>query len=243
MNMGRSRTGAVAIAVLALAGVGVCGGAWAESHGGGGHGGHAAGSAPASHAAARGGGGRAAASGFQGQGAGHWGYGAPAHAWRGPPGRAFDHRVYTPGHGHGPWGRPRGWYGYSPPYFGFVAVLPWYFDTFWWNGIPYYYADNRYYLWNEGVSAYQVVPPPAYAGDTGDTGGAPLDLYVYPNSGQSPEQQSNDRYACHRFAADQTGFDPTQPGGGVAPEVALSRQGAYRRAEAACLAGRGYTAR
>jgi Glycine zipper len=36
------------------------------------------------------------------------------------------------------------------------------------------------------------------------------DLYIYPNKGQSPEQQSRDRYDCHTWAVQQTGFDPTK---------------------------------
>jgi hypothetical protein len=35
------------------------------------------------------------------------------------------------------------------------------------------------------------------------------DLYIYPNKGQSSEQQSRDRYDCHTWAVQQTGFDPT----------------------------------
>jgi hypothetical protein len=34
-------------------------------------------------------------------------------------------------------------------------------------------------------------------------------LYVYPNKGQSSEQQSRDRYGCHR-AVQQSGHDPTR---------------------------------
>jgi hypothetical protein len=36
-------------------------------------------------------------------------------------------------------------------------------------------------------------------------------LYVYPSKGQSPEQQQKDRYECHVWAMQQTGFDPTRP--------------------------------
>jgi hypothetical protein len=122
-------------------------------------------------------------------------------------------------------------------------VLPWYFDTFWWNGVPYYYADNTYYLWNDGVRAYEVVPPPVDGDGAGAADGAAPDLYVYPSAGQSPEQQSNDRYACYRWAADQTGFDPTRQAGGVPSEGASAALGAYRRAETACLQGRGYAVR
>ena len=35
------------------------------------------------------------------------------------------------------------------------------------------------------------------------------DLYVYPAEGQSDEQLSSDRYACHRWAADESGYDPS----------------------------------
>jgi Glycine-zipper domain len=36
------------------------------------------------------------------------------------------------------------------------------------------------------------------------------DLYIYPNKGQSAEQQSRDRYECHTWAVQQTGVDPTR---------------------------------
>lgn len=37
------------------------------------------------------------------------------------------------------------------------------------------------------------------------------ELFVYPARGQSPKQQSRDRYECHTWAVRQTGFDPTVP--------------------------------
>ena len=36
------------------------------------------------------------------------------------------------------------------------------------------------------------------------------DLFIYPSQGQSEEQQSRDRYECHTWASQQTGFDPTR---------------------------------
>lgn len=36
------------------------------------------------------------------------------------------------------------------------------------------------------------------------------DLYIYPKNGQSEKQQKRDRYECHVWAADQTGFDPSK---------------------------------
>ena len=35
-------------------------------------------------------------------------------------------------------------------------------------------------------------------------------LYVYPLKKQSSEQQDRDRYDCHRWAVQQTGFDPSR---------------------------------
>ncbi len=36
-------------------------------------------------------------------------------------------------------------------------------------------------------------------------------LYVYPQKGQSQEQQSRDRFECHNWAVQQSGFNPTNP--------------------------------
>jgi hypothetical protein len=41
--------------------------------------------------------------------------------------------------------------------------------------------------------------------------------YIYPSKGQSPEQQNRDRYECHTWAVQQTGFDPTRPQTAQAP--------------------------
>jgi hypothetical protein len=35
--------------------------------------------------------------------------------------------------------------------------------------------------------------------------------YIYPAKGQSQAQQNKDRYECHTWAAQQTGFDPSNP--------------------------------
>jgi hypothetical protein len=34
------------------------------------------------------------------------------------------------------------------------------------------------------------------------------DLFIYPTQGQSQDQQDRDRYECHQWASQQTGFDP-----------------------------------
>jgi len=144
----------------------------------------------------------------------------------------------------GNWYRWRGgaWVVWGAPLGLFVPFLPLYFTTVWWDGIPYYYANDAYYLWNDDRGQYQVVAPP----DGIESGGTPQapasdQLFIYPKNGQSAEQQDKDRYECHRWAADQTGFDPTVGGGGVASEQALGKRNDYFRAQVACLEGRGYT--
>jgi hypothetical protein len=149
----------------------------------------------------------------------------------------------------------RGWHGgYYGGYYGgwgffgaglYLATLPWYYSTYYWDGIPYYYADNNYYRWNSVVGQYETVRPPA--GGTQAPAAAPAssstDLFMYPKAGQSTEQQAKDRYECHRWAADQTGFDPTQNGGGVAADAAAAKRADYLRADGACLEGRNYSVR
>jgi hypothetical protein len=37
------------------------------------------------------------------------------------------------------------------------------------------------------------------------------DMFIYPSKGQSQAQQDKDRYECHSWAVQQTGFDPSRP--------------------------------
>jgi hypothetical protein len=125
-----------------------------------------------------------------------------------------------------------------------ISVLPPYFSTIWVGGTPYYYANDVYYTWDPEQNGYVVVAPPANA----DSPSAPParaadDLIIYPKNGQDPKQQAADRYDCHSWAKTQSGFDPTQTGGGVAPDKRASRRDAYDRAMTACLTGRGYEVR
>src|ERR1700678_3113044 len=66
-------------------------------------------------------------------------------------------------------------------------------------------------------------------------------ISIKPKNGQSLQQQASDRYACHSWAKNQTGFDPTRTGRGGAQGEEESRRSEYRRAISACLEGRGYT--
>jgi hypothetical protein len=41
--------------------------------------------------------------------------------------------------------------------------------------------------------------------------------YIYPNKGQSPQQEQFDKGQCYSWAVQQTGFDPANPQVGMAP--------------------------
>jgi hypothetical protein len=69
--------------------------------------------------------------------------------------------------------------------------------------------------------------------------GPPTQLFIYPRQGQSPQQQNNDRYECHYWAVNQTGYDPNFASGNEPAEKIID----YQRAISACLEARGYTVR
>lgn len=187
-----------------------------------------------------GGGGHGAAHGRGYPGGGiHHGYPGYGH-----PG----HFVGHPGYGYGFHHYPHYYYshGFYPHYgyvYGglalglFVASLPLYYDTIWWDGVPYYYSDGTYYTYNDHVRRYEVVPPP-YSDEAARTAevAANKDLFVYPKEGQSEEKQKTDRFECHEWAASQSGYDPS-----TSAAASPDKQSDYRRAETACLTGRGYS--
>jgi hypothetical protein len=152
----------------------------------------------------------------------------------------------------GVWYAPRGpgWVVVGAPVGLFVPVLPVGYTTVYFGGVPYYYANDAYYEWVPEQNQYEVVappgdetaaqvqpppeaaPPPARAGD---------EFFVYPKNGQSDDQQAQDKFECHKWASQQSGFDPTVSGGGVPPEQNASARSSYNRAMIACLDGRGYS--
>jgi hypothetical protein len=244
------RTHKVRNVVLALvAGLSLNAAAFAQNHGGGG-GGHSSGFSGGGHAAYSGypgGGYHGGAYGWRGGGGYGW-HGGYGYGWRGGYG-------YAGWRGYGGWGWGWGGLGYGL----FFASLPLYYSTYWWGGVPYYYANDNYYMWNGSVGQYETVAPPpqiaaqAGAGQPGGAGAGNGTVFAYPKNGQTAEQQSKDTFECHQWAAGQTGFDPTlagsvaaTPGAGAnaAPPPANAspgRQQDYLRAQAACLEGRGYS--
>jgi len=161
-----------------------------------------------------------------------------------------DHRIVRYGnsryyHHHGVWYRHHGgrYVVVAPPIGLFVPFLPLFYTTVWFHGMPYYYANDTYYTSTPG--GYVVVDPPQ--GDVSEAPPATSEsmenkLFIYPRKGQSQEQQDNDRYECHMWAADQTNYDPTTAAPqGMSANQAMQARTDYQRAMAACLDGRGYT--
>jgi hypothetical protein len=177
----------------------------------------------------------------------------------------FNHNHYYPGRGYavgalprerfevvrgpnhffysgGVWYAPRGpgFVVVAAPFGVFVPLLPPFYTTVWVGGLPYYYANDTYYVYRGPQQGYEVVDAPDQQGAT--TQAPPSDnVFVYPKNGQSDQQVASDKYDCHRWAASQAGFDPTQPSGGADPQQAASQREGYQRAMFACLEGRGYS--
>jgi hypothetical protein len=166
-------------------------------------------------------------------------------AYGGRGGYAYPGGAYRHGYSTGAyWGAYYG-YGYS----WFLPVLPLAYATYWYGGVPYYYANDVYYTWNPAYDGYTATDPPP-AADTGasvsdgsydasapppapatdpNAGGQQAQIFMYPKNGQSEAQQSTDKRECQQWAASQAG-----QGAGTGDD--------YRRALLACVTGRGYSA-
>jgi hypothetical protein len=260
----------VRLKVLAIAlgvGLAVCGVASAYGGGGGGQVGGGGGGQ-----AGGGGGGHAGGGGFGGGhgggfGAVHGGGGSHGGGVRGNGGwHDHDH-----GHDHDPDHDHFGQRGYGWGYDPLLSRLPFYYSTFWWDGVPYYYADDNYYVWNGSAGGYQAVDPPPQVLNQSTASAGVTELYAYPKNGQSAEEQARDKQECETWAAQQAALHAPQPASSVPaapldPDAAVAgaasapaarsgppadgyatetltpeKREQYLRAESACLEGRGYS--
>jgi hypothetical protein len=193
-------------------------------------------------------------SGYTGRG-GYGGHGYSTGGWRGQGGRGEG--WHGEGWRGGGW-RGGSWYGgywhggfWPRAYYGagfawFLPILPLAYATYWYGGLPYYYANDVYYTYNPDYEGYVVTDPPPVADLSGSAEGAasaPSDtgapdqgpgptgqIFMYPKNGQSPEQQASDKAECQQWASEQAG------------QVAQNSSD-YNRAMVACVEGRGYSAR
>jgi hypothetical protein len=193
--------------------------------------------------AQRGGGFHGGGGGFHGGGAFHGGggfRGSGAAGLRGAGG--FRGGFYggwhgSRGYGWGGYYGGAGWLGYGLLF----SALPLAYATYYWDGVPYYYADDNYYQWDGAANEYETVAPPAGLANE-VTAAAPIgaaqpgtqpQLYAYPRNGQSEAQQAKDRSDCQQWAGAQAGTDSA----GTDP----AKHANYLQAQAACLTGKGYS--
>jgi hypothetical protein len=122
-------------------------------------------------------------------------------------------------------------------------TLPLYYSTYWWGGVPYYYANDNFYQWNPSMGQYETVRPPEGLASQVATTQLPqnLSLFVYPKNEQTPAQETTDRRECQNWASGQTGFESPTADGTASKGISLVKRQAYMRAQSACLEGRGYS--
>src|SRR6266404_7982867 len=234
------------------------GGGGHYSGGGGGHysgGGHFGGGGPHYTGGSHYAGGAGYSHGYGGgyHGSAYTGYRGGYGGAYGHSGAYYGHSGYYGGRGYstGAYWRGGYWHGGFWPrcYYGvgfswFLPVLPLAYATYWWSGVPYYYANDVYYTYNPDYEGYVATDPPpatesaAPADGAGPAAGAPPSdggaaggqIFMYPKNGQSAEQQATDKAECQQWAQQQAG------------QVAQNGSD-YQRAMTACVEGRGYSAR
>ena len=96
-------------------------------------------------------------------------------------------------------------------------TLPRGHNVVWVSGQKYFHHNNIFY--QQAANGYVVVEQPS-ASTTNNP------MYVYPAHGQSPDQQRQDRYECHVWASNQTGFDPSNITSSTTTKVVYVEQSA-----------------
>jgi hypothetical protein len=82
-----------------------------------------------------------------------------------------------------------------------------------------------------------VVPAVILAGVLCAVAAGAQQLQVYPAKGQSQQQQQQDRFECHQFAVQQTGFDPMMGAPAAPPPTTGAVGGAARGAAIGAVGG------
>ncbi|MFT7686823.1 MAG: hypothetical protein ACI9FB_002171 [Candidatus Azotimanducaceae bacterium] len=113
-----------------------------------------------------------------------------------------------------------------------VSMLPYGFRSLHVGPRRYFFVNSTYYVYASATNDYVVVAEPANVGKVSEVSKDPI---IYPAENQTEEEIDKDRYECHRWALDQSGFDPSSQ--------TLMEHGSdkYYRSLTACLSGRGYT--
>ena len=129
-----------------------------------------------------------------------------------------------------------------PPHGVIVPVLPPFYTTVWFHSTPYYYANDIYYVWRPDRNGYEVTAPPTDENEP-EVSYMADEIFAYPKKNQNEEQQADDRYTCHRWGVDQTGYDPTQLPENLSVDALNRQRENYNRAMKTCLEGKDYSVR
>jgi hypothetical protein len=127
--------------------------------------------------------------------------------------------------------RPYGYVVVRAPYGVRVAHLPAGYLTWGFGTSRYYYVAGTWYI--QDKKEFEVVEAPLISANIVKS--VNQNLVAYAARNQSDIQAQQDRYQCHRWAFEQTGYDPSLPGS------SRTMQPDYNRAMSACLEARGYT--
>jgi hypothetical protein len=175
-------------------------------------------------------------------GGGHGGSGGGGH-WSGGGGHGSSGDSGSMGSSHYYGGYHGGYYG---GYYGGGGWWPW-----WpWTVIGGAALLAPYYYWPYYEPYY--APPPAIIQEqpplnVQQAASATERIFVYPRLGQSEELQAKDRSECHSWALSQTWREPRKVSMEewtiIIRSLPETQRAEYRRAESACLEGRGYTVR
>jgi hypothetical protein len=137
------------------------------------------------------------------------------------------------------------WGGFWPG-FAIGGILGWglaphyYYPRYYYPPPAYYYPPPAYYYPAPSPST----PPPAEVRPSpppvNNLSGR---MFIYPRRNQSEERQARDRKECHKWAVEQTGYDPSQPLSGSPEAQTIQKMDDFFRAISACFDARGYTVR
>src|SRR6202041_3061088 len=75
---------------------------------------------------------------------------------------------------------PRAYYGLGFSWF--LPVLPLAYATYWYGGIPYYYANDVYYTYNPAYEGYVATDPPPIADSSGADSSGSADVMPQPGT-------------------------------------------------------------
>ncbi len=149
----------------------------------------------------------------------------------------------------GIWYAPRGagFVVVGPPIGVFIPVLPPYYSTVWFGGVPYYYANDTYYMWNAPDNGYEVVDPPAGAVNAAPDAQCPAATDHHPAVHLSAQRPKRGSAVQGQVRVPRVGDGPDPALIPRSPAATCRRISSARRARTttarwrACLQGRGYS--